>query len=312
MTRVTSVGLGAAIVGAIGMVAGVLLDPRQALTSYLFAYATVFTVILGALIMVMMSYASGAQWFAALSHLALAIVGAIPALVVLAIPILLGLRDIYPWATPASLSAGARVVVERKGSVAQHPVLRRAGAAVSRGVAHRGRARETQMVRAREGSYIRSARPARRSPERGRPDRGRTDAHFRMVRLADALEPTWYSTVYGVYVFAGGFLAVLAVIAMIAPRATHGLGAEQTSALGKLIVTFTIFWAYIAFSQYLIIWIGDLPAEVSWYVVRARGSWGVSPSLSRSASSRFHFCCCSHDRANETRARWLRSARSCS
>jgi hypothetical protein len=97
-----------------------------------------------------------------------------------------------------------------------------------------------------------------------------------------SLEPTWYSTVYGVYVFAGGFLAALALIAVLGYIESRHGGAldgvvtpEHFGALGKLLLTFVIFWGYIAFSQFLIIWIGDVPADVSWYVARASGSWGT-------------------------------------
>ena len=78
------------------------------------AYATVRTIVLGALMLVMLSYVSGAAWFTAISDLALAIVGALPALVVLALPILIGVKEIYPWATIATLSPEVRSVVERK------------------------------------------------------------------------------------------------------------------------------------------------------------------------------------------------------
>jgi len=97
-----------------------------------------------------------------------------------------------------------------------------------------------------------------------------------------SLEPTWYSTVYGVYVFAGGTLAAGALATVLGwdeLRLYRGkespVSPEHFSALGKLLFTFAMFWAYIAFAQYLIIWIGDLPSEVSWYVDRSSHGWGV-------------------------------------
>ena len=96
------------------------------------------------------------------------------------------------------------------------------------------------------------------------------------------LDTEWYSTVYGVYVFAGGFVSALGVIALLAYIAARSGSAldgsvsdEHFGALGKLMLTFVIFWAYIAFSQFLIIWIGDIPADSSWYLVRGSGSWGT-------------------------------------
>jgi hypothetical protein len=101
-----------------------------------------------------------------------------------------------------------------------------------------------------------------------------------------SLSPEWFSTVYGVYVFSGGFLAALALLATVAPSAARGalLGREPSldsyHSLGKLLLTFVIFWLYIGFSQLLIIWIADVPAEVAWYLPRLHGSWaGVAALL---------------------------------
>lgn len=274
MTRTVRVGLGAAIVGAILMVAGVILEPRHALTSYLFAYATVLTIVLGALMLVMLSYVSGAAWFTAISDLALAIVGALPALAVLALPILIGVKEIYPWATIATLSPEVRVVVERKEAWLNAPFF------VVRALIYLAVWTIVgELVRRRWLALV-NARAADSSDPRPRAS-GLSAVGLIVVGLAltfasfdwlMSLEPAWYSTVYGVYVFAGGFLAMLALVAVIAPRS---IGTEQRSAIGKLLLTFSIFWAYIAFSQYLIIWIADVPSEVTWYLSRARASWGI-------------------------------------
>ncbi|MBA2686269.1 MAG: hypothetical protein H0U66_17430 [Gemmatimonadaceae bacterium] len=274
MTRTMSVGLGAAIVGAILMLVGVILEPRQALTSYLFAYATVLTIVLGALILVMLSYVSGAAWFTAFSDLALAIVGALPALAVLALPILIGVKKIYPWATIATLPVETRGVVERKEAWLNVPFF------VVRALIYLAVWTIVGELVRRRWFDMERARAAESSDLRPRAS-GLSAGGLIVVGLAltfasfdwlMSLDPAWYSTVYGVYVFAGGFLAMLALVAVMAPRS---IGPEQTSAIGKLLLTFSIFWAYIAFSQYLIIWIADVPSEVTWYLSRARGSWGV-------------------------------------
>jgi hypothetical protein len=96
-----------------------------------------------------------------------------------------------------------------------------------------------------------------------------------------SLDPRWSSTVFGGYWFAGGFLAALAVVTLAAVRrAADGplggrLPAAQGYALGALMLTFAVFWAYIAYSQYFIIWIANVPAEVAWYIPRVRGGWGA-------------------------------------
>jgi hypothetical protein len=92
-----------------------------------------------------------------------------------------------------------------------------------------------------------------------------------MMSLSDG----WYSTVYGVYWFAGGVIGALALLALLA-RSAGGVAVsrERWLALGSLLLTFVLFWAYIGFAQYIVIWSGDIPREVIWYVVRARGAWG--------------------------------------
>jgi hypothetical protein len=95
-----------------------------------------------------------------------------------------------------------------------------------------------------------------------------------------SITPSWFSTIYGLYYLAGGFLAALGLVALLAYLAEQsgwliGVAPEQYHSLGKLLLTFVLFWAYVAYSQLLIVWIADLPKEVTWYVPRLHGSWGV-------------------------------------
>src|SRR5262249_53071664 len=90
-----------------------------------------------------------------------------------------------------------------------------------------------------------------------------------------ALSPDWYSTMFGVYYFAGGFLAALALLVLILREVQLGgwlneLGQSHAYALGRLLLSFVIFWAYIAYFQYFLIWIANKPLEARWYVERSR------------------------------------------
>ena len=94
-----------------------------------------------------------------------------------------------------------------------------------------------------------------------------------------SLEPHWYSTIYGVYYFSGGLLATIALMFTIGLRLRAKgvlesvITEEHYHDLGKLMFAFTIFWGYIAFSQYLLVWYGNLPEETVWYLERWQGSW---------------------------------------
>jgi hypothetical protein len=94
-----------------------------------------------------------------------------------------------------------------------------------------------------------------------------------------SLDPTWSSTVFGVYVFAGGFGGAVGLLCFVAfgrlACRIEGATPEHSHALGRILLTFVIFWMYIAFAQFLLIWIADLPNEVGWIKVRTTGSWGA-------------------------------------
>ena len=94
-----------------------------------------------------------------------------------------------------------------------------------------------------------------------------------------ALQYQWFSTMYGVYYFAGSVWAMLAtayVITVILDRQgvlTETLHEHQYYFLGSLLLAFTVFYAYIHFAQYFIIWNGNMPEETFWYLVREKGTW---------------------------------------
>lgn len=95
-----------------------------------------------------------------------------------------------------------------------------------------------------------------------------------------SLEPAWYSDVFGVYIFAGTFLAGLAAtIAGVFYAQKRGRLAgvkpDHMYNLGGFFFAFIVFWSYIGFAQYLLMWYANLPEEVFWYKARLEGLWGI-------------------------------------
>ncbi|QDU53992.1 quinol:cytochrome C oxidoreductase [Aeoliella mucimassa] len=88
------------------------------------------------------------------------------------------------------------------------------------------------------------------------------------------LNPTWFSTIFGVYYFAGCAVSIFALLSVVVWRLqsrdilTHTITEEHRHDLGKLLFGFVFFWGYIAFSQFLLIWYAAIPEEVQWYAVR--------------------------------------------
>jgi hypothetical protein len=89
-----------------------------------------------------------------------------------------------------------------------------------------------------------------------------------------SLDPHWYSTIFGVYVFSGCVLGILALLALLVEvlrrsgRIGQTVTTEHLHDLGKLLFAFVVFWGYIAFSQFMLIWYGNLPEETVWYLHR--------------------------------------------
>jgi len=102
---------------------------------------------------------------------------------------------------------------------------------------------------------------------------------FALIDWGMSLEPAWYSTLYGVLLIIGQGISTLAfmiIIAAIISRRgeTEGLDKPETfNDLGNLLLAFTMLWGYLSFSQFLIIWAGNLAEEIPWYMRRLHGGW---------------------------------------
>src|SRR6185295_5494135 len=105
---------------------------------------------------------------------------------------------------------------------------------------------------------------------------------FAAVDWIMSLDPHhWYSTIFGVYFFAGSLVAIFAFLAILGAVLRRGglmtstLTIEHLHDLGKLLFAFTVFWAYIGFSQYFLIWYGNIPEETTFFRHRLVGSWSA-------------------------------------
>jgi hypothetical protein len=94
-----------------------------------------------------------------------------------------------------------------------------------------------------------------------------------------SLEPDWYSTIFGLYYFSGAFVGAIALVCVLLHLArmravpAPPITPDHAQALGRVLFAMIIFWAYMAFSQLLIYWIGDIPDEVTYYGRRITGTW---------------------------------------
>jgi hypothetical protein len=96
-----------------------------------------------------------------------------------------------------------------------------------------------------------------------------------------SLEPHWFSTIFGMIFMVLQVLGALALVILVAGLLSQSepvadaITPDRFNDLGNFVLTFVMLWAYLSFSQFLIIWAGNLTNEIPWYVTRAEGGWAI-------------------------------------
>jgi hypothetical protein len=251
-------------------------DPARFWASYLVGFVFVLTLALGALFFVMLSHLTGSAWSVTARRMAENTMVALPAGLVLFVPVLLNLGSLYAWARPED--------------VARDPLLQAKAAFLNprffaiRAVVYFA-LWSLWALKLYRNSVAQDSAP---SLARARSAERWSAPGMLMLTVTVALagfdwlmslDPHWYSTMFGVYVYSGAVLAFFAVLILIL-LAFRGAGLLRQSVnhehyhdLGKWLFGLTVFWAYIAFSQYMLIWYANLPEETVWFRDRLVGSW---------------------------------------
>ena len=269
--------LAALVAGAIITIIGFILQPTQTFYSYLVAATYVVSVALGALILLMTFYCADATWPVVLRRFSEAIFAPLPVLAIAFIPIFLGMKHLYVWTAPDHIAdENLRRLVEHKLHFLQAGFF--IGRSIFYFVVWIGFAIALRIISLRQD---RSGSPFEQTNLKlvsaiGLPAVGLT-LSFASFDWIMSLEPSFYSTMFGVYYYAGGFIAAIALLTLTAYAAHRAgiitLNDSHYYALGRMMLAFTIFWGYIAFFQYLLVWIADKPDEARWYVLRSHGGW---------------------------------------
>ncbi len=278
--RVIVPALVASGIGLLGFAGGLILDPQRALYSYLAAFAFGLAVALGSLFMVMISHVTDARWFVVVRRLAETIAGTLPLFALLIIPVLVGVGLVYPWVPPVHLPAEDAANVAKKAAYLNVPFF--IGRAILYFAVWITLATALRRWSLRQDRAPEDA-PPRRAVNISGPGLAITGltVSFAAMDWLMSLSPTWVSSVFGAYWFAGTMYAGVAAITVVtwAFQRAGVLRDEVASghfyALGRLMLVFTILWAYLGFSQGFLIYIADLPHEVTWYLDRTLGGWGV-------------------------------------
>ena len=270
----------ALITGAVGLVAsllGLFLAPQSFYRAWLVGWVFWVGVSLGCLAISLLNHLTRGAWGLVIRRVLEAASRTLPLLLVLALPLVLGLKSLYEWARPEAVRADALLQAKAPYLNAPFFIVRLVlYFLIWGGVAFlMSRLSRRQDLQPDPGS-------ARRMQLIAGPALAAycLAVTFAAVDWLMSLQPHWFSTIYGVYLMGSQGLAALAFLIVFAlwlsrrEPMSRVLQPRHFHDWGKLFFAFVMLWAYFSFSQFLIIWAGNLPEEISFYLPRMRGAWG--------------------------------------
>jgi hypothetical protein len=266
------VGIGGTLLAIVGLV----LDREQFLRSYLFGYLFWLGMAIGCMAILLLHHTVGGKWGMLIRRMCEAGARTIPYMAVLLIPMLLNLPVLYPWARP---EAAQDPIIHTKAAYLNVPGF------IGRAVFY--------FVIWALYAYLLS----NWSSEQDRTGDERLIGKMRAVSAPGlvvftfvttfafidwimSLEPHWFSTIYGAMFLIGqtlesfAFVIALVIVFSRRPPLSQYVTKQHLHDLGNMMFAFMVLWAYLSFSQFLIIWAGNLPNEIPWYLRRLRGGWG--------------------------------------
>jgi hypothetical protein len=279
--RVVLLAAGVGVLGLLATAVGAFFDVRQTLHGYLFAFTYWLSLCLGSLLLLASFHASKARWPVVLRRSLELASATVPLFLFLFVPLALGMEQLYPWVSPSpSLGEHALHVLEHRRLYNNVPFFLARAVFYFAAWGLVGNLLYRWSVRQDAHGELRWTEWQRRLGGGSLPVLGLAFS-FMTLDWMMSLDATWHSTVYALYVWAGATVSALAlvVVAAVATRGTQHFGSLMTPGhyqrVGTLLFAFVCFWAYIAYSQYMLIWVATLPEEVTWYRVRMEGGWGT-------------------------------------
>jgi len=284
---------------------------RRFFFAYVTAFVFFLSLVLGALFMVLMQFLTRAAWSVGVRRIAEHIAGLTPLMAILAIPIVATVAlehgTIYRWALPMSAATPQAIEAAARGESEEDPVEAAATPSAAELSEPAQRVAPTlDSITLQKRAWMNPwfwifrvvvyfiawsaialwyRRQSLLQDETSDPELTRKMQIWSGVCVVIfgltvtgaagdfimSLDPHWYSTMFGVYYFAGATLgswASLIIIVAVLQKAgylTTSITVEHYQDLGKYLFAFTFFWGYIAFSQYMLLWYANIPEEIEWF-----------------------------------------------
>ena len=266
------------IVFSVAFIAGAFFNARQFFHSYLIGWTFWTGIAVGSLALLMLQHMTGGGWGLVIRRVLEAATRTLPVMAILFLPVILGAHSIYEWTDHEE--------------VAQHPVVQLKTPYLNlpfftvRAVIYFA-VWIALMFFLNKWSLAQDRTADNRYTKNMRVLSGPGmvalifTVTFASIDWYMSLEPEWFSTIYGfIFVAAWSLSALAFVIAVMAWLAGDEpmrriVAPLHFHDLGKLLLALVMLWSYFAFSQYLIIWSGNLPEEITYYLSRIYGGWGV-------------------------------------
>lgn len=244
--------------------------------SYLFGYLFWLGLSLGCFVVFMIHQLTGGRWGHPTRRFLEAGFMSLPMMTVLIVPIFFGLSELYPWARPSDVLADP-ILQERRPY--ENPAL-----FIVRSVLFLGIASSIAWL-LRRWSLRQDLTPDATATRRARALSGpgliisTFLGTFAAVDWIMSLETKWHSSIFGIVVLSGQVLTAFAfAVLMLSFVRRHEpfariVSSKHDQQLGNLLLTFVLFWTYVSFGEFLIVYSGDLPREIDWYLHRVAGTW---------------------------------------
>ena len=274
--KVLNIGLAILAVGLIVGAFGLILDPVRAKFSYLLGFFFILTIGMGSLFLIALEYVVNADWSTPMRRVPEFFASTVPLFLLIAVPLFFFMHDLFHWSHTEAVESDKLLKGKEPYLNIQFFIIRVVVTFAIWSiyyffvVRNSRKQDETKDQKLTKKNIVASAIFIPLFA---------ITITFSAIDWMMSLEPHWFSTIYGVYVFSGTMLAGLAATTLAVillkengymhPRLTD----DSLASLGGLLFGFVNFWAYIAFSQFMLIWYANLPEETFWFIRRWEGMW---------------------------------------
>ncbi|MCG6915157.1 quinol:cytochrome C oxidoreductase [bacterium BMS3Abin03] len=266
------------VVGLVLGISGFLVDSYRASFAYLVSFIFFLSIVVGSLFLVALEYAANADWSTPFRRVSEFLAAGLPLLLIFAIPLMFNTGSLFQWSHADYIHSDK--MLEAKSAYLNTPFFM---------------IRVFAIIIIWILFYTFIIRNSRKQDESGNQLLTKRNIILSVIFIPVfaitvtlvavdwimSLESKWFSTIFGVYLFAGVALSALAALTLVSIKLKEkgflhpAIKEDHYYSLGTLMFAFTAFWGYIAFSQYMLIWYGNLPEETFWFMQRWEGGWKI-------------------------------------